>query len=236
MLAWSRSLTEAQARALGVERADSPEAVAAHADIVSVHLAASPQTDGFIGRAFFEAMRPGASFVNTSRAKIVDADALRWAIQHRSIKAALDVWPNEPAGSAGEFHSDLIGLPGVIGTAHIGASTQQAQQAVATEAVRVVAEFAAGRDVPNVVNMTREHATPAACRLTIRHASATGVLAAVLDAIDAAGLEVHEMANNVFDGDEAAIVKIQLHQVPDASMVEAIKAMPHVFSVILRVY
>jgi D-3-phosphoglycerate dehydrogenase len=234
VVAWSRSLTDAAAAELGVIRLGSPEEVAAAADVVSVHLALNEQTRGFIGRAFFDAMRPGASFVNTSRSEIVDAAALRDAVVAKQLRVALDVWPDEPAASAGEFSSELAGLPGVIGTAHIGASTEQAQQAIAAEAVRIVGEFAAGREVPNVVNMTRERATPAACRLTVRHANATGVLAALLGAIDAAGLEVHEMANNVFDGDEAAIVRIELHQLPAEDLVDQIRRLPHVFSVIVR--
>ena len=234
VVAWSRSLTDEAAAELGVRRASSPEEVAAAADVVSVHLALNDATRGFIGEAFFGAMREGAGFVNTSRAEIVDAAALRRAIEAKGLRVALDVWPDEPSGSAGEFHSELAAFPGVIGTAHIGASTEQAQQAIAAEAVRIVAEFGAGRDVPHVVNMTRERATPAACRLTIRHANATGVLAQVLDAIDAADLEVHEMANNVFDGDEAAIVKIELHQLPTDALVESLRALPHVFSVIVR--
>lgn len=234
VVAWSRSLTDAVAAELGVTRLGSPEEVAAAADVVSVHLALNDATRGFIGRSFFDAMRPGASFVNTSRSEIVDAAALRDAVVAKQLRVALDVWPDEPAGSAGQFHSELAGLPGVIGTAHIGASTEQAQQAIAAEAVRVVREFSAGREVPNVVNMTRERATPAACRLTVRHANATGVLAAVLEAVDAAGLEVHEMANNVFDGDEAAIVRIELHQMPEPALVDALRQLPHVFSVIVR--
>mgnify|MGYP000868776577 CR=1 FL=1 len=234
VIAWSRSLDDDTATRLGVRRAASPEEVAAASDVVSVHVALTDATRGFIGRPFFAAMRDGASFVNTSRAEVVDAAALREAIAGKGLKVALDVWPDEPAGGTGEFRSDLASLPGVIGTAHIGASTEQAQQAIAAEAVRIVAEFATGREVPNVVNMTRERATPAAARLTVRHANATGVLAAVLGAIDEAGLEVHEMANNVFDGDQAAIVKIALHQVPGDDFVERLRALPHVFSIILR--
>ena len=234
VVAWSRSLTDAAAAGLVVTRLGSPVEVAAASDVVSVHLALNDATRGFIGRPFFDAMQAGASFVNTSRSEIVDAAALRDAVLAKQLKVALDVWPDEPAASAGEFTSELAGLPGVIGTAHIGASTEQAQQAIATEAVRIVREFAAGREVPNVVNMTRERATPAACRLTVRHANATGVLAAVLEAIDGAGLEVHEMANNVFDGDEAAIVRIELHQRPADALVDALRRLPHVFSVMVR--
>lgn len=234
VIAWSRSLTDEAAEALGMTRAATPAEVAAASDVVSVHLALNDATRGFVDAAFFDAMREGASFVNTSRAEIVDAAALEAATVAKKLRVALDVWPGEPSASAGEYSSSLVNLPNVIGTAHIGASTDQAQQAIAAEAVRIVGEFKGGFEVPNVVNMTRERATPAACRLTIRHANATGVLAAVLGAIDEARLEVHEMANNVFDGDEAAIVKIELHQRPSDELVESLRALDHVFSVIVR--
>lgn len=234
VVAWSRSLTDEKAADLGVVRLGSPLEVAGAADVVSVHLALNPATRGFIGKEFFDAMRPGASFVNTSRAQVVDADAMRSAILDRGIKVGLDVWPDEPSGSAADFTSEFASLPGVIGTSHIGASTDQAQEAIAAEAARIVGEFLAGRDVPNLVNMTREKATEPAARLTIRHANATGVLAAVLGAIDDARLEVHELANNVFDGDEGAIMKVELHQVPADELIASLRALPNVFSVIVR--
>src|SRR5262249_6209923 len=72
VVAWSRSLAPERAQALGVERKATPEEVAAAADIVSVHVAAKPETKGLVGERFFAAMKPGASFVNTSRAEVVD--------------------------------------------------------------------------------------------------------------------------------------------------------------------
>lgn len=231
VVAWSRSLTDEKADELGVLRAETPLDVAKQADVVSVHLALSGDTKGFIGAEFFGAMRDGAAFVNTSRAEIVDAAALKQAIDAKGLRVALDVWPDEPSGKSTEFTSDLANLPGVIGTSHIGASTDQAQQAIAAEAVRVVGEFVAGREVPNVQNMTHERETPAACSLTVRHANHTGVLATVLNVIDEAGLEVHEMANNVFDGDEAAVVRIDLHQLPPDALVEQVRDLDDVLSV-----
>src|SRR5881628_886168 len=70
--AWSRSLTPERAQALGVERKTSPAEVAAAADVVSVHVALKPETTDLIDEKFFAAMKPGAFFVNTSRAEVVD--------------------------------------------------------------------------------------------------------------------------------------------------------------------
>src|SRR5258708_1996656 len=100
-IAWSRSLTREKAEALGIERAGSVGELAERSDIVSVHLAAAPETKGLFGREFFSRMRPGAMFVNTARADLVEADALIDAIDRKQIRAALDVFPKEPASSQG---------------------------------------------------------------------------------------------------------------------------------------
>src|SRR5581483_374209 len=79
VIAWSRSLTPEAAEELDVEYAASPAAVAGASDIVSVHVALNAGTRGFIGPEFFDAMRPGSYFINTSRAEVVDEVALSWA-------------------------------------------------------------------------------------------------------------------------------------------------------------
>src|SRR6266550_254322 len=76
VVAWSRSLTSAAAKDLGVARKESAVEVAAAADIVSVHLALNAQTKGLIGAEFFAAMRPGATFLNTSRGEVVEQEGL----------------------------------------------------------------------------------------------------------------------------------------------------------------
>lgn len=151
VVGWSRSLTPQRAAYLGVRPVGSPEEVAAAADVVSVHIVLSDETRGSLGKPFFDAVQPGAILINTARAELLDQDALREAILTKGIKVGLDVWPNEPPGTEGTFSSDLVGLPGVYGTAHIGASTQQAQDAVALEVVRIVRELIADRPVPNLV-------------------------------------------------------------------------------------
>ena len=153
VVAWSRSLTPEKARALGVERKESPEAVAAAADVVSVHVALTPDTRRLCSETFFTAMRKGAYFINTSRGEVVDEEALKKAVQEKGIRAGLDVFAKEPATATGAFEDDVVDLPGVYGTHHIGASTDQAQEAIAEETIRILVAFRDRREVPNVVNL-----------------------------------------------------------------------------------
>jgi D-3-phosphoglycerate dehydrogenase len=220
--AWSRSLTPERASQLGVEFKLSPLDVAASADIVSVHLALTPETRGLIGASFFEAMRPGAFFINTSRAEVVDADALANAVRSKGVRAGLDVFANEAAGSTGDFADEIVKLNGVYGTHHIGASTDQAQEAIAAETVRIVRTFKETGKVPNVVNLAKS--TPATCALVVRHLDRPGVLASVLDAISTAHINVQEMENVVFEGAEAAVARIHLEAEPPVDMLERIRA------------
>jgi D-3-phosphoglycerate dehydrogenase len=222
VVAWSRSLTQEGAKELGIERKGSPIEVAQSADIVSVHVAATPQTRGLIDAAFFEAMRPGAYFINTSRAEVVDQVALGWAVRSNGVRAGLDVFANEPAGSAGEFSDDIVKVDGVYGTHHIGASTTQAQEAIAAETVRIVREFKEAGKVPNVVNIAK--ATPATCALVVRHLDRPGVLASVLDLISAARINVQEMENVVFDGAQAAVAHINLETAPGGDLLNQIQS------------
>src|SRR5437763_13941640 len=98
VVAWSRSLTEELAAELGVERRESPLDVAREADVVSVHVALKPETRGLISADFFDAMKEGAYFINTSRGEVVDQDALRRAMREKHVRAGLDVYASEPAG------------------------------------------------------------------------------------------------------------------------------------------
>ena len=134
--AFDIQLTQAKAEELGVTLAATPEEAVRGADAVSVHLALNKETKGMLGRAFFAAMKEGAFFINTSRAEVVDEAALLWAIQEKKVRAGLDVFAQEPSAGQGEFKDSLCAEPGVYGTHHIGASTEQAEDAVGEEVVR----------------------------------------------------------------------------------------------------
>jgi len=222
VVAWSRSLTPAAARELGVAYAATPIDVARGADIVSVHLALNTETRGLIDAQFFEAMREGATFINTSRAELTDPVALEWAVRDKKLRAGLDVFSKEPAGGAGKFEDGIVNMNAVYGTHHIGASTSQAQEAIALETVRIVRTFKETGNVPNVVNIAK--ATPATCALVVRHLDRPGVLASVLDLISAARINVQEMENVVFDGAEAAVARINLESPAGPELLDQIRA------------
>jgi D-3-phosphoglycerate dehydrogenase / 2-oxoglutarate reductase len=222
VVAWSRSLTDERAAELGVERRDNLLDVARDADIVSVHVALKPETRGLVGADFFGAMRDGAYFVNTSRGEVVDQEALRRAMREKNVRAGLDVYAAEPTSSAGEFTDDIAREPNLYGTHHIGASTDQAQEAIAAETVRIIRTFKETGRVPNVVNLARR--TPATHTLVVRHRDRPGVLAAVLVAIRAASINVQEMENIIFEGAESAVARINLESAPPSDVLERLKA------------
>lgn len=222
IVAWSRSLTEGRAKELGIERKESPLEVAVAADIVSVHLALKEETRGIINEEFFAALKDGALFVNTSRAEVVDQAALEKAVQEKGIRAALDVFAGEPTGGAGSVEAEIFKLDGVIGTHHIGASTDQAQQAIADETVRIITEYQEKGRAPNVVNLAKK--TPATHLLVVRHFDRVGVLAGVFDQLKAAGINVQETENIVFEGAVAAVARIQLDHEASAETLSALKA------------
>jgi len=198
----------------------SPEDVAAQADILSVHLALAGDTRNLVSDSILNRLKPGSYFVNTSRAEVVDHAALADAVRNRGIRAALDVFVQEPASSTGEFSDALLTLPGVIGTHHIGASTEQAQEAIAAEAARIVRVYKETGKVPNVVNLATT--TPATHMLVVRHRDRPGVLAHVFDHLRAGNLNVQETENIVFEGAEAAIARINLDGEPPAGLLQTI--------------
>lgn len=222
VVAWSRSLTPERAAKLGVEHKESPTDVARDADIVSVHVALNSDTKAFLGAEFFAAMHEGASFINTARGEVVDQVALVQAMKTRGIRAGLDVFAGEPTSATAAFTDEIAKEANLYGTHHIGASTDQAQEAIAAETVRIVREFKETGNVPNVVNLARQ--TPATHRLVVRHLDRPGVLATVLDAIKSEHINVQEMENIVFEGAEAAVARINLDNAPSQATLDSLRA------------
>jgi D-3-phosphoglycerate dehydrogenase len=222
VVAWSRSLTPERAEKLGIEMKQSPLEVASASDVVSVHVALNNDTRNLIDEKFFSAMKQGSYFINTSRAEVVDQAALVHAVKERGLRAGLDVFAGEPAGGVGTVEDAVFKVEGVIGTHHIGASTDQAQQAIAEETVRIIREYKETGRAPNVVNLAKK--TPATHLLVVRHFDRVGVLASVFDQLKRAGINVEETENIVFDGATAAIARIHLDSAPSAAVLEAIKS------------
>lgn len=226
-----RAMTEAEARELGVETAmrdvsvtlaPVPGDVAARSDILSVHLALAPDTRGIVNADLLGRLKAGACFINTARGEVVDHRALAAAVREKGLRVGLDVFAEEPSSATGAFSDELITLPNVYGTHHIGASTNQAQEAIAAETVRIVRSYKETGRVPNVVNLARR--TPATHMLVVRHRDRPGVLAHVFDHLREANLNVQETENIVFEGAEAAVARINLDGAPAEPLCARIKA------------
>jgi D-3-phosphoglycerate dehydrogenase len=227
VLVWSRRFTaspDARRQAVeewGIQVMDSAEDVAAHADIVSIHLALTKETRGFVDAKVLKHMKAGAMLINTARAEVLDYAAVADAVRDRGVRVGLDVFANEPTAAEGAFADPLLQLPTVIGTHHIGASTDQAQEAIAAETVRIVKTFLETGRVPNVVNLAKR--TPATHMLVVRHRDKPGVLAHVFDRLRHANLNVQETENIIFEGAHAAVARINLDGEPSEATMHAIQ-------------
>ena len=238
LVIWSRSLRpgtdpaalDLQASAESTVRImSSPAQVAEACDILSVHVALTPETRGLVDAGVFARLKPGAFVVNTARAEVMDYEALEAAAREKQLRVGLDVFRDEPPGGTGEYRDPLLELPDVYGTHHIGASTEQAQEAIAAETVRIVTAFKQTGKVPNCVNLASR--TPATHLLVVRHRDRPGVLAHVFDQLREAAINVQETENVIFEGAHAAVARINLDREPDRDLLGRIEGHPEVLRV-----
>jgi D-3-phosphoglycerate dehydrogenase len=225
VLVWSRRFNTGKADAadepIPLLLAATPEEVAERSEIVSVHLALSNETRGLVSRSVIGKLKPGSYFINTARAEVVDYAALESAIREKNIRVGLDVFAGEPTGAVGEFKEAIASLANVYGTHHIGASTDQAQEAIAAETVRIVRSYKETGKVPNVVNLAKK--TPATHMLVVRHRDRPGVLAHVFDHLRSGNLNVQETENIIFEGAQAAVARINLDGPPTDALLRKIQ-------------
>ena len=231
VIAWSRSLTPDKADKLDLVYCESIDEVAANADVVSVHLAMTPDTKHLLNNDFFNKMKDGAIFVNTSRGEIVDTAALRKAIDEKALRVGLDVFENEPGSGLAEFdQTDLAGS--ITGTPHIAASTNQASEAIADEVVQIVDSLIKTGKPINAVNSRDK--TEDGTILMIRHYNRVGVLASVLDALREAGINVEDMENNIFNGSAAAVASLKLDKTPSEDVISEISSNESIIQVSIK--
>jgi D-3-phosphoglycerate dehydrogenase len=225
VVVWSRRFNtgraDVAAEPIPLQLAATPGEVAERSEIVSVHLALSNDTRGLVNASVINKMKPGSYFINTARAEVVDYAALETAIRERNLRVGLDVYAGEPTGATGEFKDAIASLPNVYGTHHIGASTDQAQEAIAAETVRIVKSYKETGKVPNVVNLAKK--TPATHMLVVRHRDRPGVLAHVFDRLRSGNLNVQETENIIFEGAQAAVARINLDGAPSDALLKTIQ-------------
>ena len=226
IVVWSRRFATGKDRIadepIPMELAASPADVAARSDVLSVHLALNAETRGLVNAAVLDRLQPGSYFINTARAEVVDDAALEKAVRERGIRVGLDVFAGEPSGATGEFSPPIAALPNVYGTHHIGASTDQAQDAIAAETVRIIASYQDTGKVPNVVNLATK--TPATHLLVVRHRDRPGVLAHVFEHLRSGNINVQETENVIFEGAQAAVARINLDGAPSDALLAAMQA------------
>jgi D-3-phosphoglycerate dehydrogenase / 2-oxoglutarate reductase len=219
---------EERIRAIGIELVDSLAELVATSDVVSIHVPATPETESMFDAGLLGRMKEGAILLNTSRGDIVDEAALLDAIESRGLRVGLDVYPDEPASGTAEWSSKLAQHPNVVGTHHIGASTEQAQRAVADGVVEIIEAFVRG-EVLNCVNLApRRLGTHS---LHIRHYDRVGVLAGVFDILRRRELNVEQMQNRVFQGGNAAVATIDVVGDVGPDLVATLEGLPDVIHV-----
>jgi D-3-phosphoglycerate dehydrogenase len=228
VIVWSRRFSadaasrEAAEEEFDITIVDSPEALMTQADIVSVHVALTKDTKGFVGADLLKHAKPGAYIINTARAEVMDYRALAAAVAEKGLRVGLDVFENEPSAATAAFSDTFASHPSVYGTHHIGASTDQAQEAIALETVHIIRTYKDTGKVPNVVNLAK--LTPATHMLVVRHRDKPGVLAHVFEYLRVAHLNVQETENIIFDGAHAAVARINLDGAPSPRALDAMQS------------
>jgi D-3-phosphoglycerate dehydrogenase / 2-oxoglutarate reductase len=136
-------------RDLGVEKAESPDDIYAQADFITIHLPKTPDTLDFLNAEAFAKMRDGARVLNVARGGLIDEAALKDALDSGKLAgAALDVFPSEPM-----TESPLFGLPNVVVTPHLGASTAEATDRAGYQSAEQVVAALTGGVVSTAVNI-----------------------------------------------------------------------------------
>ena len=213
---------------IGVQALPDRASVLAASDIVSLHVPGGPETAGMVDAEFLAAMKPDSVLINTARGEVVNEGALLAALDSTDMRAGIDVFADEPATGDGPVDSALARHPKVIATHHIGASTRQAQEAVAEGTAEVIEAYRSG-SVINCVNL--EQAPKRTATLSVRHYDRVGVLAAVLQELRRRRLNVATMHNRIFAGSVAAVATIDVAGSIDGHLLDAVRALPDVIQV-----
>ncbi|MEQ8484719.1 MAG: phosphoglycerate dehydrogenase [Pseudomonadales bacterium] len=152
------------------------------ADVVTLHVPATPRTRNLMDAAALAKMKPEAVLINASRGDVVDLDALAARLESGALLgAAIDVFPKEPKSNDETFASPLVGMPNVILTPHVGGSTQEAQENIGFEVAEKLIRYSDNGSTLSAVNFPEvalpEH--PGQHRLLHIHRNVPGVLSAI---------------------------------------------------------
>ncbi|MDP4176233.1 MAG: NAD(P)-dependent oxidoreductase [Bacteroidota bacterium] len=199
------------------------------ADVISIHLPLTDETRNLFNEKMFSYVKPNSILINTSRSEIIDESALIKAVKEKNLKVGLDVFKDEPEGKEGEVCSPLQELENVYITHHIGASTEQAQNAVAEETVKIVRDFIKSGIIAHWVN--RAQRTDSHYQLVVKHFDRPGVLAAIFDVLRKGRINIEEVENVIFEGGLAACCTMKLNKAATPEMLEKFRSDKNVLSI-----
>lgn len=198
------------------------------ADIVTLHLPQTPETKNLFNERMFNLMKPGAILINTSRPGVIDEDALIKAVNEKGIRAGLDVFNDEPETKSGTVTSKLQNVDNIYVTHHIGASTEQAQNAVAEETVNIILQYIRSGVIAHWVNQAK--GIKVKYQLVVKHYDKPGVLASILEVLKKGNINIEEVENIIFEGGLVASCTMKLNSGATADMLEQIRNNPNVIS------
>jgi len=208
-------------------QAASLDALLQVADVVSLHVPETPQTQNLIGAAQIARMKKGSHLINASRGTVVDIPALTDALESKHLLgAAIDVFPVEPAGNDAVFTSPLTKYDNVILTPHIGGSTAEAQANIGREVAAKLIRYSNNGSTTSAVNFPEvalpEHAGRS--RLLHIHRNVPGVLARVNERFSEAGINI--AAQYLRTNDDVGYVVIDVDSATSDAALVALSAVP----------
>ena len=204
----------------GVRKANSIEELLKHADFVTLHLPLAPVTRGLIDAQRLAVMKPGAVLLNFARDAIVDEAAVSGALKAQRLKAYLCDFPSPR----------LAGVPGVVATPHLGASTAEAEENCALMVVDQLRDFLEHGNISNAVNFPNvEMARESPYRVGIANANVPNMLGQISTTMAMAGLNIHNMVNK--SRGEMAYTLVDVDSPVEQKVVDALAAIYGVLSV-----
>jgi D-3-phosphoglycerate dehydrogenase len=204
----------------GVRKANSVEELLKHSDFVTLHLPLVPATRGLINEQRLAVMKPGAVLLNFARDAIVDEAAVAAALREQKLKSYLCDFPSPR----------LAGVPGVVATPHLGASTAEAEENCAVMVVDQLRDFLEHGNISNAVNFPNvEMARESPFRVGIANANVPNMLGQISTAMAMAGLNIHNMVNK--SRGEMAYTLVDVDSPVEQKVVDALAAIYGVLSV-----
>lgn len=209
-------------------KCDSMEELLNKADIISLHVDGRPDNKNIIGATEFNLMRKHVIFINLSRGHVVHLEALRENVLSGKVAGtAVDVFPEEPKSNADEFTSVLRGLPNTILTPHIGGSTMEAQENIASFVPNKIMDYINTGGTTNSVNFPNLQLPKLqnAHRLIHMHHNMPGILAKINNAL--ADHEINIVGQYLKTNESIGYVITDIDKAYDRDVIKALRQIEH---------